>query len=126
MRKTKADILRAAQAAQDKHVEELKLEVSRLKAKLKANKPKRALPPPAEYTLSEAIESLEKEGWEIDYDSGFLSKNENHYDLIFKLGEQYYPCAKTKLIKDFTTALDELKAAIEACNILNGAKKETL
>lgn len=84
------------------------------------------LPLPAEYTLSEAIERMGKEGWvKIPSTELVVYKHAPSLYVLQLLSRGWQitpPCIRPQ---DFKNAHAELQAAIEACNLLNGAKKET-
>ena len=79
------------------------------------------LPFPKEYTLEQAIEKLGKEGWVFKEHLGYAD-NGGIFD-IDSFDGAWEPHCKDIKVKDFPTVLDQLKAAIEACKLLNGAKQ---
>jgi hypothetical protein len=70
---------------------------------------------PKKYTLEQAIDRLGKEGWNIlGENEGWKLLHSIEYGWYFEYPTDCYP-------KNFPTALEQLKAAIEACILLNGA-----
>ena len=80
-----------------------------------------------QYTLSEAIERLGKEGWRFNRHTTSALNRKLFFEIKKSRSNQLWFIDETSVpVSQFPTAPDQLIAAIEACNILNGAKKETL
>jgi hypothetical protein len=77
------------------------------------------LPLPAEYTLSQAIERLGKEGFKV-YNVDYFACNGNPYILGMQY-DRWHVLAPSRWLDPKKNEF--LQTAIEACNLLNGAKK---
>ena len=74
---------------------------------------------PKKYSLEQAIERLKKDAWVFKEHLGYAD-NGGIFD-IDDFDGVWEPHCKDIKVKDFPTALEQLKTAIEACILLNGA-----
>jgi len=83
------------------------------------------LPFPKEYTLEQAIERLGKDGF-AEIKKNKLGSAKSRFQLLFNKKEWVVIDSKIAGIVFTTLDIDQLRAAIEACELLNGATKETV